>query len=281
MGNSKSKLKKTNKLRNPDPIPSFIRDRFTSYDDLQRALRTAGLEASQLIVGIDFTKSNTWNGGLPYYQNECLHSVVPYPNPYQQVLNIIGQTLEPFDDDHLIPAYGFGDSATTDKLVFPFMLTNTNGYPSEAPCVKLSGVLQAYDRILQDIAHGRILMSGPTSFGPIIRKAIEIVRATKAYHILLIITDGAVDRIDDTVNAIVDASNYPLSIICIGVGKGPWETMNKFDDNIPQRNFDNFQFVNFHDVMRQSENQELEFAKHAMMEIPDQYTYIKRHILSK
>jgi hypothetical protein len=123
-------------------------------------------------------------------------------------------------------------------------------------------------------------MSGPTSFSPIIRKAIELVKITKQYHILLIICDGGVTNKKETANAIVEASKWPLSIVCIGVGRGPWDIMEEFDDELPERDFDNFQFVHFNRVIN-SENAEVKFALDALMEIPEQFDYIKNHILSK
>ncbi|XP_073018507.1 E3 ubiquitin-protein ligase RGLG3-like isoform X4 [Primulina eburnea] len=218
------------------PHPSSISDNFNSFKEVIDALRDAGLESSNLILGIDFTKSNEWTGKYSF-NRRSLHAIHTSQNPYEQAISIIGRTLSSFDEDNLIPCFGFGD--------------------------------------------------GPTSFAPVIDAAIDIVEKSNfQYHVLVIIADGQVTRSPDTphgrfspqeqetINSIVAASEYPLSIILIGVGDGPWDAMQGFDDNIPQRAFDNFQFVNFTKIMSEETDEakkESAFALAALMEIPFQY----------
>ncbi|GAB2302198.1 E3 ubiquitin-protein ligase rglg1, partial [Dionaea muscipula] len=73
-----------------------------------QALHDAGLESSNLIVGIDFTKSNEWTGAHSF-NHRSLHHISDSPNLYEQAISIIGRTLSTFDEDNLIPCYGFGD----------------------------------------------------------------------------------------------------------------------------------------------------------------------------
>lgn len=241
-----------------------IEDHFTSFSDVSAACKRAGLEKCGLIIGIDFTASNEWQGRKTF-SSQCLHKVIPgrIYNPYQKVISIIGQTIEPFDDDHLIPAYGFGDSSTSDEDVFCF---HSNGNA----CKGFSEVLEKYNEYATQLS-----FSGPTSFEPIISKAIEIVKLRKSYHILIIIADSQVTEESRTIESIVSASDYPLSIVVVGVGDGPWDMMEDYDDFLPNRKFDNFQFVNYHSVTSKVKNPDANLALHTMMEIPHQYKIVK------
>ncbi|KAF5740428.1 E3 ubiquitin-protein ligase RGLG2 -like protein [Tripterygium wilfordii] len=264
---------------------SKIADSYNSLEEVTEALARAGLESSNLIVGIDFTKSNEWTGAKSF-NKRSLHQIGDFLNPYQQAISIIGKTLAAFDEDNLIPCYGFGDASTHDQDVFSF-------YPDDRFCHGFEEVLSRYREI---VPHLRL--AGPTSFAPIIEMAMTIVeKSAGQYHVLLIIADGQVTRSVDTergqlspqekrtVDAIVQASKLPLSIILVGVGDGPWDMMKEFDDNIPARDFDNFQFVNFTEIMSKNMNQlrkETEFALAALMEIPSQYkATIEHNILGR
>nr|ACN85314.1 copine-1 [Oryza brachyantha] len=270
---------------------SRIGDDYRSLNQVTEALAQAGLESSNLIVGIDFTKSNEWTVYVDHLSFDIRRDpdAVNFPSiadvcmilentqiHMKQAISIIGRTLSVFDEDNLDSLlWDLGDASTHDQEVFSF-------YPENRPCNGFEEALERYREIVPTLR-----LAGPTSFAPIIETAIGIVDSTGGqYHVLLIIADGQVTRsVDtqsgqlspqerDTIDAIVKASQFPLSIVLVGVGDGPWDMMHQFDDNIPARSFDNFQFVNFTDIMSKSiaaDRKEAEFALSALMEIPTQY----------
>ncbi|MCL7033570.1 hypothetical protein MKW94_008861 [Papaver nudicaule] len=219
-----------------------------NYDTLDQVCAScsydAGVESTSMIIEIDFTKSNEWTGAKSF-NNKSLHHIGEIKNPYEQAVTVIGETLSGLngEDNNLIHCFGFGDASTTDKDVFGF-------YTDQRSC---KGVEEVLER--------------PTSFAPIIETAIDIVENNgRRYHVLLIFADGHVTRSCDT--EVGDLSRQePETIDAI-------DMMKEFDNNIPHRTFDNFQFVNFTEIFSRDnslENMRKEVALAALMELPSQY----------
>lgn len=47
--------------------------------------------------------------GARSFNHKSLHHIANTKNPYEQAISIIGKTLSAFDEDNLIPCFGFGD----------------------------------------------------------------------------------------------------------------------------------------------------------------------------
>ncbi|RLN70138.1 hypothetical protein BBJ29_009388, partial [Phytophthora kernoviae] len=231
-----------------------------------------GLQSSDLIIAVDFTESNLWKGKQTF-EGRSLHYIDRtgrVRNPYQTVISAITRVFELFDDDDAIPAYGFGghpERALSDRY-FPFV---------EGRGCELDEVLQRYFEIASTME-----LSATASFVPVIHQAVKVAKKTRRYHILIIISNGHIDDPAMARQAIVEASEYPISIVMVGVGDGPWGMMREFDDQLPERQFDNFQFVNYNTVPRGNlDNPDGGFAMQALMEIPakaKQHSYqLDRH----
>ena len=56
--------------------------------------------------------------GKHSFNHKSLHFTGNTPNPYEQAISIIGRTLSSFDEDNLIPCFGFGDGEKLFLIYF-------------------------------------------------------------------------------------------------------------------------------------------------------------------
>lgn len=284
-----------------------IPNRYESMDDLTAALREAGLEKCNLLVAIDFTKSNTWQGEKTF-GGKCLHDIgkggTTYEiaegapggdlkqdqgemidNPYQRVLKTAARPLNEFDEDKRIPTCIFGHARQHWEPYVREIFDSHSDVPNfEKGCHGLEGVLAAYEHAVKTYN-----FSGGTLFSPVLRWAQEkVVQSKNEYHILIILGDGNLDEKDmeDTQNILADsAKQYPLSIVFVGVGDGSdpknekdkWKRMRILDD-CPKGDCDIWQSVylaNMQSQLDKSQHPDVELATMMLMEIPYQYKYFQ------
>jgi hypothetical protein len=196
-----------------------VENRPSFYDYLRGGVQL------NLVTAIDFTASNR-----PPFDPNSLHRVAPgVVNPYEACLRSVGEVLCPYDSDQLFPVLGFG-AAFSGQVQHCFPLT----FNPAAPCVQgLNGIIGVYKNAITQVQ-----LSGPTLFAPVIRYTSQMAdrafRESRTYTILLIITDGVINDMQDTKDAIVEAGKLPLSIIIVGVGSADFSAMDELDaDEVP------------------------------------------------
>lgn len=180
-----------------------------------------GCEIS-FFVAIDFTASN----GDPRSPGS-LHYIDPMgrPNPYQTAIDAVGGVLQHYDTDKLFPCWGFGGRINgTVSHCFPL-----NKNMNNATVAGIPGIHHAYSQAIYSVE-----LYGPTWFAPVVRQAAAMAsefQGQMKYFVLLIITDGAILDMQETITAIVDASYLPLSLLIVGVGNADFSAMDFLDSD--------------------------------------------------
>ncbi|XP_067402963.1 copine-1 isoform X2 [Emydura macquarii macquarii] len=202
-------------------------------------------------VGIDFTGSN----GYPK-SPDSLHYISPNGiNEYLTAIWSVGNVVQDYDTDKLFPAFGFGAQVPPNWQVgfsefrhHPLCVCQCltkwckcslsqvshefalNFNPNNPYCQGIQGIVDAYRQALPQIR-----LYGPTNFSPIINHVARFAaqsaqQGTAAqYFVLLIITDGEITDLDQTRQAVVNASKLPMSVIIIGVGSADFKAMEFLD----------------------------------------------------
>ncbi|ERN16849.1 hypothetical protein AMTR_s00057p00131460 [Amborella trichopoda] len=227
------------------------------------------------LVAIDFTASN----GNPRLA-DSLHYIDPSGrlNAYQQAIIEIGEVIQFYDSDKSFAAWGFGGRPIDGPVSHCF---NLNGSTVKSEVQEIHGIMTAYTSALHNVS-----LAGPTLFGHVINKAAERANQSlfsnqRKYFVLLIITDGVITDLQETKDAIVRASDLPLSIIIVGVGGTDFKEMEILDADkgellqsttgrIATR--DIVQFVPFREV----HGQQISVVQSLLEELPAQFVNFMR-----
>lgn len=230
--------------------------------------------ALNLTVAVDYTASN----GLVSNLNS-LHYLNADPNKkneYESAIIAMHRILSVYDDDKRHPLFGFGGVPNwMSETSHCFAINKTEADPY---VVGLEGLLDTYHRSLAEIK-----LDGPTKFHELIARAKSMVESDsgKTYHVLLILTDGEVHDIKETIDVIVAASGLPLSIVIVGIGHDEFTNLVILDaDKLGLKDSagrkavrDIVQFVPF----RKFRSEPDLLAKEALAEIPRQVlSYFKQ-----
>ncbi|KAL2342828.1 hypothetical protein Fmac_004113 [Flemingia macrophylla] len=235
----------------------------------------AGGYELNFMVAIDFTASNG-NPRLP----DSLHYIDPSgrPNSYQRAILEVGEVLQYYDTDKRFPTWGFGARPIDGPVSHCF---NLNGSSHYCEVEGIQGIMMAYASALLNVS-----LAGPTLFGPVITNAALIASQSVAnggrkYFVLLIITDGVVTDLQETKDALVKASDLPLSILIVGVGGADFKDMEILDADKGERlesssgrvaSRDIVQFVPLRDV----QSGEISVVEALLAELPTQFlTYMR------
>ncbi|CAL5379056.1 unnamed protein product [Camellia sinensis] len=240
---------------------------------------SSGFELN-FMVAVDFTASN----GNP--QNpDSLHYIDPTGrlNAYQQAIMEVGEVIQFYDSDRRFPAWGFGGRTYDGSISHCF---NLNGGASGFEVEGVEGIMAAYASALRNVA-----LAGPTLFGQVINTAAEIAgrslsQDSSKYFVLLIITDGVLTDLQETKDALVMASDLPLSILIVGVGGADFKQMEILDADNGHRlesstgriaTRDIVQFVPMRDVhARHMLGGEISIVQSLLEELPGQFlTYMR------
>ena len=247
-----------------DPIKNY------SFIDYLRG----GLQI-KLSIAIDFTASN-----LPPNDPKSLHYLSSYKNQYEMAIKSCGDIVANYDNSNMFETYGFGGKFYGRQNVdFCYPLSESEDNPE---IVGIDGILKKYREALT-----KSKLFGPTFFHYFIdkmnnkaKKQIES-KDFNTYHVLMILTDGIIEDTDETIDALVEASFLPISVIIVGIGNADFTNMNildadeepLYDNKNRKASRDLVQFVPFNDF----KNNPAKLAEEVLEEIPRQIVEYYQH----
>jgi len=222
-----------------------------------------------VILGIDFSDSQKRING-----SDSTHSRNQLSSQYETGLTNLFNLLYELNCKQEIPVYGFGGlkkpssspKAKKEENLSCFSITRD---PTNYKVSSLTEAISDYNKCIFNDTLG-----GQANFAEIIQKAIGIasfnqLQGLKEYTILVLLTDGIIQDLENTLNSIIEAANIPLSIIMIGIGDGDFESFESLDSQLglyETARRDYVSFIAYRDFIEDTN----QLKNKLMQEIPEQ-----------
>jgi hypothetical protein len=221
-------------------------------------------------IGIDFTRSNEVPTEL-----DSLHNISKgIPNNYEKIILSLGKILSQYNPSKNFPVFGFG-AFIGQKSNHCF---NIN-FEINPNINTIEKVIEEYHKCLD-----KIEFSGPTNVYPVLNRFVNKVKEDNIinnYNVFLLLTDGLIDDMNNAIDVLIESSNYPISVIIVGIGDANFSNMDFLDADdarLVDRNGrkadrDLVQFVPFEDFKNDGDK----LAEQVLEEVPRQVVEYYQH----
>ena len=216
-------------------------------------------------IFIDFSESGGAN---------C-HHVVKNESIFEYLMRSFLDVLEPYNEDQFFHIYGYGFKLKEPKKKeydpYMFPLSQKSDYPS----VSIKEISKLYYEFLKAINFDK----AKTNIDVIIKKFNGAIKEdienydTRDYNILLIFANNDITDEKEFVKNIIFTSTLPISIIVVGLGKGPYTKIENIEQNFlnlvddegnkPQRKC--IKFISFNKKQKNAQST----VKNSLIDIPE------------
>ena len=216
-------------------------------------------------IFIDFSESGGAN---------C-HHVVKNESIFEYLMRSFLDVLEPYNEDQFFHIYGYGFKLKEPKKKeydpYMFPLSQKSDYPS----VSIKEISKLYNEFLKAINFDK----AKTNIDVIIKKFNGAIKEdienydTRDYNILLIFANNDITDEKEFVKNIIFTSTLPISIIVVGLGKGPYTKIENIEQNFlnlvddegnkPQRKC--IKFISFNKQQKNAQST----VKNSLIDIPE------------
>jgi len=173
----------------------------------------------KLIIGIDYSLNN-----LPINQQLSLHHLDSNKNQYEEAIEIFINIFKDYISSYKFPVYGFSAILNNN----PNVVNNCFNVNMNLQNPEIFSKDYIFEKYRESFKY--LTLSDSSKFSPLLQNVLDEIKKENdqiKYNILLLMTTGYIKDKEETIDILVEGSSYPLSVVIIGIGNGPFEDMRE------------------------------------------------------